>query len=302
MSARETLAMPARGPPQSDFLVEILDHNVPIMVATEAAAAGSNLQLCSLVINYDLPWVGKDFAMSTFLDPKNDTFPGRKTTEIPPGVPEKTATLPKSGNLQPTQQRRTQPMSQNSATVRTGSNLLRTSLAAMLALVASLAAAAPDPPCGPGRYVACGNGTVTDTATGLIWLQKADCLGFSGWETAMQSAAALGHGQCGLTDHSQPGDWRLPTKAEWEVTVAWAVVLGCTLDKAPSLTNDPGTGCLSMGPSAFSGLQKNITVWSSEPFADYPDTSVVTVYLYTGHVGNSYKIDPQFVWPVRGGQ
>ena len=37
-------------------LIENFRDNAPIMIATEAAAEGVNLQFCSLVINYDLPW------------------------------------------------------------------------------------------------------------------------------------------------------------------------------------------------------------------------------------------------------
>jgi superfamily II DNA/RNA helicase len=37
-------------------LVEHFRDNAEIMIATEAAAEGINLQFCSLVINYDLPW------------------------------------------------------------------------------------------------------------------------------------------------------------------------------------------------------------------------------------------------------
>jgi superfamily II DNA or RNA helicase len=37
-------------------LVEHFRDNAKIMIATEAAAEGVNLQFCSLVINYDLPW------------------------------------------------------------------------------------------------------------------------------------------------------------------------------------------------------------------------------------------------------
>ncbi len=37
-------------------LVEYFKDNVQIMIATEAAAEGINLQFCSLIINYDLPW------------------------------------------------------------------------------------------------------------------------------------------------------------------------------------------------------------------------------------------------------
>jgi SNF2 family DNA or RNA helicase len=37
-------------------LVEYFRDNAAIMIATEAAAEGVNLQFCSLVVNYDLPW------------------------------------------------------------------------------------------------------------------------------------------------------------------------------------------------------------------------------------------------------
>ena len=37
-------------------LVDYFRDEAEIMVATEAAAEGINLQFCSLVVNYDLPW------------------------------------------------------------------------------------------------------------------------------------------------------------------------------------------------------------------------------------------------------
>lgn len=37
-------------------LVDYFKDNAEIMIATEAAAEGINLQFCSLVVNYDLPW------------------------------------------------------------------------------------------------------------------------------------------------------------------------------------------------------------------------------------------------------
>ncbi|MEK5478778.1 SNF2-related protein [Paenibacillus sp. FSL R5-0407] len=37
-------------------LVEYFRNNAAIMIATESAAEGINLQFCSLVVNYDLPW------------------------------------------------------------------------------------------------------------------------------------------------------------------------------------------------------------------------------------------------------
>lgn len=37
-------------------LVEYFRHDAQIMIATEAAAEGINLQFCAMVVNYDLPW------------------------------------------------------------------------------------------------------------------------------------------------------------------------------------------------------------------------------------------------------
>lgn len=47
------------GSPQIDrrtALIDYFKHSAEIMIATEAAAEGINLQFCSLLINYDLPW------------------------------------------------------------------------------------------------------------------------------------------------------------------------------------------------------------------------------------------------------
>jgi superfamily II DNA/RNA helicase len=37
-------------------LVDYFRDEAIVMIATEAAAEGINLQFCSLVVNYDLPW------------------------------------------------------------------------------------------------------------------------------------------------------------------------------------------------------------------------------------------------------
>jgi hypothetical protein len=88
----------------------------------------------------------------------------------------------------------------------------------------------PGRPCtdGADRFADCMNGTVTDTTTGMVWLQNADCLpAVESYAEAHAAAAALGEGQCELTDGSSPGDWRLPTRAEWEATIAPAVATAC---------------------------------------------------------------------------
>ncbi len=37
-------------------IVDYFKDEAQILIATEAAAEGINLQFCSLVVNYDLPW------------------------------------------------------------------------------------------------------------------------------------------------------------------------------------------------------------------------------------------------------
>ena len=47
------------GSPAADMRAALVDHfrdTASIMIATEAAAEGINLQFCNLVVNYDLPW------------------------------------------------------------------------------------------------------------------------------------------------------------------------------------------------------------------------------------------------------
>ena len=116
-----------------------------------------------------------------------------------------------------------------------------------------------DPPCfdNLSRYVDCGNGTVTDSVTGLVWLQDAGCRGAVDWATGSTSVASLADGECGLSDGSRSGQWRLPTVDEWRATIAPAVVMGCSLEGVgtpPALTNTAGTDCLSVGPTAFFGV------------------------------------------------
>lgn len=57
--ADETNSDRITGSPQVDMRTALIDHfkhHAQIMIATEAAAEGVNLQFCSLLINYDLPW------------------------------------------------------------------------------------------------------------------------------------------------------------------------------------------------------------------------------------------------------
>ena len=151
-------------------------------------------------------------------------------------------------------------------------------------------------PCGDKskRYFDCGNGTVTDSVTGLIWLKDSNCLGSSDWEAARKAVANLKDGDCMLKDGSAPGDWRLPTQMEWLATMEKPKAMSCT---GPVLTNDAGTGCISAGPSPFPSVEADY-YWSN--------TKEGEAQAYIGDIdhGNLLKanlINSIRVWPVRGG-
>ncbi len=63
------------------------------------------------------------------------------------------------------------------------------------------------------HWVDKGNGTIVDTVTGLIWLKKADCI-HTDWASAGAAVNSLASGQCGLTDGSTAGSWRMPNRNE----------------------------------------------------------------------------------------
>lgn len=70
------------------------------------------------------------------------------------------------------------------------------------------------------HYQENGDGTVTDVATGLVWLKDGDCTKFHGLDftgqngrsraRAKSACSYLNTNHCGLTDGSKVGDWRLP--------------------------------------------------------------------------------------------
>lgn len=63
---------------------------------------------------------------------------------------------------------------------------------------------------GGGRFADNGDGTVTDNQTNLVWLKNANCDGSATWGEALDFANNLQDGDCGLSDNSGPGNWRLP--------------------------------------------------------------------------------------------
>ena len=179
------------------------------------------------------------------------------------------------------------------------------STAASQPALAQAGTAHADPPCfdNTNRYVDCGNGTVTDTVTGLIWLKDPACLGTADWALSSTRAAQLSTGACGLRDGSSAGEWRLPTLAEWQATIARGVTMGCTGEgpgQPPALTNDAGTACLTDGPMPFAGVETG-SYWSLAADEQHPNNAWAVSLVGTLH-GYAYPALKSFAlpaWPVR---
>ena len=100
------------------------------------------------------------------------------------------------------------------------------------------------------------NGTVTDLLTGLVWLQNSAC-GTENWWGALARTRELADGQCGLTDRSDPGDWRLANLRELESLLDYRFL-------NPMLSNTAGTGQATAGdPFLTCG-----TYWTSTYFRE----------------------------------
>lgn len=142
------------------------------------------------------------------------------------------------------------------------------------------------------RFSDNGDGTVSDNFTGLIWLKNANCGGPMEWVNAISYCNSLSNGQCGLSDGSSPGDWRLPNVKELQSLIDYGFY-------SPALSNAAGTAKWTEG-DAFSGVQSSYYL-SSTTGAD--STSIAwSVGLYGGHVYDNYKWTNIYVWPVRGGR
>jgi hypothetical protein len=135
----------------------------------------------------------------------------------------------------------------------------------------------PDP-----RFTDNLDGTVTDNLTGLIWLQNANCFGTQVWDDALAAANTLNDGECGLSDGSAEGDWRLPNVRELDSLIDYGQL-------------DPALP----GGHPFIGVQTT-SYWSGSSFAGNLSTAWF-VSLDSGIVNVGSKTDFSLVWPVRGG-
>jgi len=142
------------------------------------------------------------------------------------------------------------------------------------------------------RFQDNGDGTVTDSRTGLVWLKHANCFGTLSWDEAMALVDDIGDGlQCPgleLDDGSAPGDWRLPTIRE-------IMTLPMIEYFNPALTNSMGTGKWTEG-DPFVGVSSQY-YWSSSRMEQ---DSAWYMYLYNGVLGISQTSQRYSVWPVKG--
>jgi hypothetical protein len=146
------------------------------------------------------------------------------------------------------------------------------------------------------RYCDNGDGTVRDTKTGLLWLKDASCLelgpthdGRGTFDEAKAAAAALKSGQCGLSDGSKAGDWRLPTSQEWQATLNPQF-------KNPALSNGDGTRKWRPG-DVFINVRSD-GYWSSTADSKASDFAW-GAGLFAGVVASARKGIDGYIWPVR---
>jgi hypothetical protein len=164
------------------------------------------------------------------------------------------------------------------------------------------------------RYTDCGNGTVRDNSTGVLWLKDASCdsLGPNGdgtatWSEGEAAVEALADGTCGLTDDSSAGDWRQPTPTEF--CSAWtsfdlnpcpaSAASDSLIDSSvgpPTVVNAAGTGVWTAG-DAFVGVTFGF-YWSDFTSGG----NRFRGYLLSGSVsGTTDSLAVSFIWPVRAG-
>jgi len=113
----------------------------------------------------------------------------------------------------------------------------------------------------------------TITINGLVWLKDAGCLGSATWDGSQIAVASLASGQCGLTDKSTAGQWRLPT--------------------APELY------AIYLHRSSFSSVNRSVPYWSSTtPLANSQNRAYI-LYMANRTQTTADKSKSFYILPVR---
>jgi hypothetical protein len=147
------------------------------------------------------------------------------------------------------------------------------------------------------RFTKNEDGTVTDNLTKLVWLENAKCRGGKTWAEAINFCNSLESGTCGLTDGSNPGDWRLPSINEMVSLIHWGVY-------NPAIPNTMGTGQLTEG-NPFINVDTaghKPHYWTSTTyFYPPPGTEAFCVPFSSGGIDELPKTEGLNVWCVKGG-
>ncbi len=145
-------------------------------------------------------------------------------------------------------------------------------------------------------YVDNGDGTITDTTTGLMWEKLGDDGSihdkdtYYNWADAVAvKVAALnsGGGFAGYTD------WRMPNVNELQSLVDYGAV-------SPAVSPAFNTGCVPACTVTTCSCTKSYGYWSSSTFHDSPSWGWF-VYFVVGGVYADAKTAPAHVRAVRGG-
>jgi hypothetical protein len=143
------------------------------------------------------------------------------------------------------------------------------------------------------RFIDNGDGTLADTVTGLTWLKQADCIN-QAWSAALNAVNALASGQCGLSDGSTAGQWRLPNRTEMLSLSDRAP----TFPQAAYLDGEYQASATVTGPVIFSNYIISNYYWTSTTDAADP-TQAWTVYSCDFGVYNIPKTDVRYALAVR---
>jgi hypothetical protein len=143
------------------------------------------------------------------------------------------------------------------------------------------------------RFTDNGNGTVTDNATHLIWLQNAYCTDSiaavsnapgTSWSNALTWSNTLASGVCGLSDGSTAGQWRLPN-----------------INELHSLIDYSRTWPALPSGHPFAHVDQPAVFWASTTLTLSPGNAWVMEPGY-GTIWDNPKSFGRVAWAVRGGQ
>jgi formylglycine-generating enzyme required for sulfatase activity len=152
----------------------------------------------------------------------------------------------------------------------------------------------------PLRFNDNGNGTVTDTRTGLVWLKDAHSHEFNmDWDETNAYCSSLASGAGGLSDGSVAGQWRLPSLAELEG-------LGTAEPTSVWYDGPPPTGVNWIVPGEPFRNVSDYLYWSSdiapENSATHAKDDIALCWINGGGASRDSK-DSSYprAWPVRNG-